>query len=195
MSDTWRLFIAVELPSNILKVVEQIQTDLKRVIPHRAARWVRPEGMHLTLKFLGDVPASQIDDLKIALTESATGHSRFAIDIQGMGCFPNTQRPRVLWLGVGGDVQQLRRLRDDVEKYVAPLGYPTEKRRFNPHLTLARASRHASRDELVQLGKVAEEHDIGNLASWSVDAVSLMRSQLKPSGAIYTQIGHFTLET
>lgn len=194
MSDTWRLFIALELPPDVLEVVAQTQADLKRHVPSHVARWARPAGIHLTLKFLGDTPTGQVDDLKTALAEAAAGHSRFELSIQGMGCFPNTQRPRVLWLGVAGDVKPLRALRDDVERHIAPLGHPTEKRRFNPHLTLARAGRRASRDELAILGQISDEYDPGHLASWSVDGVSLMRSQLKPSGAVYTQIGHVKLE-
>lgn len=194
MSEAWRLFIALELPPNALEAVKQAQADLSRLIPPHAARWVRPEGIHLTLKFLGEAPVEQIDDLKAALAEATAGHNGFELGIQGLGCFPNARRPRVVWLGITGDVQQLRALQADVEKSIAPLGYPTESRRFSPHLTLARAARRASRDDLEELGRVAEEKDLGHLVNWRVDSVSLMRSQLKPDGAVYTQIGHAPLE-
>ena len=107
MSESWRLFIALELPPNVLKAVAQAQTDLKRFIPSQAARWVRPESVHLTLKFLGDAPVGQVEDLKIALVEATAGHSGFELGIQGLGCFPNARRPRVLWLGITGDLKQL----------------------------------------------------------------------------------------
>lgn len=194
MSETWRLFIALELPPDVSKTIEQTQSDLKRLVPSRAARWVRLEGIHLTLKFLGDVPVGQVDDLNSALVEAASRHRTFELSMQGMGCFPDAKRPRVLWLGVTGDMPQLRALQADVEKHISPLGYPPESRRFSPHLTLARADRRASREDLARLGKLSEDHDPGHLISWRVDTVSLMRSQLKPSGAVYTQIGHTTLE-
>ncbi len=194
MNEIWRLFIAIELPANVLKTISQVQADLKRVIPERAVRWTRPEGIHLTLKFLGDVRTSQLDEIKAALTQAGVGHVSFGLDIQGLGCFPNLARPRVLWVGVIGDIKSLRALRASLERTIAPLGFPTEERGFSPHLTLARTSQGASRGETALIGKVVQDRDIGQLVSWQVDAVSLMRSQLKPDGAQYTQIAEVTLE-
>lgn len=192
MNDTQRLFIAIELPANVLKTIAQVQADLKRVVPERAVRWTRPEGIHLTLKFLGDVRASQLDEIKAALAQAA-GHASFGLSVQGLGCFPNLARPRVLWVGVTGDIKSLRALQADVEKNIAPLGFPAEERGFSPHLTLARTSQGAGRDETALIGKVVQDRDVGQLVSWQVDAVSLMRSQLKPDGAQYTQIAEVSL--
>ena len=195
MSETWRLFVAIEPPAPVLEAVARVQDDLKRLFPERAVRWVKPEGVHLTLKFLGNVPLSQIDSLKAALAEatSGSGHRRFDLGVEGLGCFPSIRRPRVIWLGLTGDLDSLRALQADVEKYIAPLGYPTEKREFRPHLTLARASRGASRDAIAAVGRIVEKTDVGYLADWHVGEVSLMRSQLKPGGAVYTQLGAFEL--
>lgn len=188
MSEAWRLFIALELPRNVLAVLARIQSDLKRTAPPGAARWVQPEGIHLTLKFLGDVPVGQLADLKAALEQAVSGHEPFELAIEGLGCFPNTQRPRVLWAGVTGDLNRLNALQAAVERYIAPLGYPTERDTFSPHLTLARTARQATRDEIAALGRLAEQKDIGQAARWRVEAVSLMRSQLKPDGAVYTEL-------
>ena len=188
MAGTWRLFIAVELPEEALRAIERLQDGLVRTMPGDAVRWVRPEGIHLTLKFLGDVPREQIDGIQAALGEAVRGHPPFALRAEGLGAFPNTRRPRVVWVGVEGDVRRLKELRNDVEEHVAPLGYPTEDRSFTPHLTLGRVQRDASRRELDAIGMAVETNTVGELARWQVDAVSLMRSELKPTGAVYTEV-------
>jgi 2'-5' RNA ligase len=194
MSERWRLFIAIEPPPPVLEAVRGAQTDLKRRVPDGVARWVKPEGVHLTLKFLGDVPQNQLDDLQSVLSDAAAGLQRFALYVQGVGCFPNTRRPRVVWLGLGGDLESLSTLQARVEEHVVPLGYPTEDRAFHPHLTLARADRRASRDDLSALGELIERTTSGKLADWPVGALSLMRSQLRPGGAVYTQVHEVVLE-
>jgi 2'-5' RNA ligase len=194
MSEHWRLFIAIEPPPPVLEAVRGAQNHLKRRVPDGVARWVRPEGVHLTLKFLGDVPLSQLDNLQTALTSATAGLRRFSLAVQGVGCFPNNERPRVVWLGLGGDLDALHALQARVEAAVAPLGYPTEKRPFHPHLTLARAGRRASRGDLAALGELVERTTVEASAGWPVGALSLVRSQLEPGGAIYTQVHQFVLE-
>lgn len=184
--DQWRMFIAIELPDDLLRTIERTQNSLKRAIPDRAAKWVNPDGIHLTLKFLGDVPISRIDEVVREMRTAVEGHQAFYLNVEGLGCFPNMRNPRVLWLGLSGGVRNLAALQNDIEQFVAPLGFPPEDRPFHPHLTLARAAREARRDEIAALGQAAER-GIGTLGSWRVDAVSLMRSQLHPSGAVYTQ--------
>jgi 2'-5' RNA ligase len=190
---TQRLFIAIELPHDILRTVERVQNQLKPAIPGRAAKWVRPEGIHLTLKFLGDVPRVQTDGIIEEMQAAARGHTAFFLSIEGLGCFPNTRNPRVLWLGLTGDVRDLAALQADVESHIAPLGYPSEERGFHPHLTLARSAREAHRDELAAIGKAAEK-GLGTLGSWRIDAISLMRSDLRSDGAVYTRVAHVPLE-
>jgi 2'-5' RNA ligase len=194
-NESWRLFIAIELPHEILKAIVQIQTGLKKEIPDRAVRWTRPEGIHLTLKFLGDVRPGQLDALKAGLSQAVSGHSRIELGIRGLGCFPNLARPRVLWLGVLGDIEALRALQADVEQTIAPLGFPTEERGFSPHLTLARTPQEARRDELAQIGEIVQKRDVEQLISWQVKAISLMRSHLKPDGAQYTCVSDAALGT
>jgi 2'-5' RNA ligase len=92
-----------------------------------------------------------------------------------------------LWAGVGGDLRALKRLQASIERQIAPLGYPAEERGFSPHLTLGRAAPGASRDEIAQIGGLTATHDPGLLAEWHISSLSLMRSQLKPDGAVYTR--------
>jgi len=184
--ETRRLFVAIELPEDIIQVVEDTQTALKRTIPARAAKWTHAEGIHLTLKFLGDVPVDHIEDIVIGLNEAALRHTPFTLYVAGLGCFPHTQRPRVLWLGITGSVRDLAALQQSVEVSLSARGYPTEERAFHPHLTLARASRGAQKEEVAAFGAAAER-GVGELGNWTVESVSLIRSQLGPGGAVYTR--------
>ena len=193
MIETWRLFVAVELPDDIIKVVENTQKALKRTIPPGAAKWTTSQGFHLTLKFLGEVRVDHIEDIVSGLAEASRRHDPFTLSVAGLGCFPNMQRPRVLWLGLAGSVRNLAALQQSVEASISPLGFPTEERGFHPHLTLARTSRNASREEVAALGKAAER-GIGELGSWTVESISLMRSQLRPEGAIYTHEAIISLD-
>lgn len=188
MSETWRLFIAAELPEDVLKVIGRVQTDLKRTLGTRSLRWTRPEGIHLTLKFLGDTPSGRVDDLKAGLLKAVSGRKPFTLRVGGLGCFPNLDRPRVLWIGLSGDLPDLRFLQSAVEETIAPLGFPTEARAFSPHLTLARTAQGASRPEIAAIGSAVSGYDRSPLAEWRVGGISLIRSHLKPDGAVYTPI-------
>src|SRR5690606_8398662 len=126
MAETWRLFIALELPPERTAGLETIQARLRRGAPRRAARWVAPASIHLTLKSLGDSPISQRGELQDALQNAGSTHVPFALTAGGLGCFPNTQRPRVVWVGIRDSNGALKALRDSVEDIIAPLGYPTE---------------------------------------------------------------------
>jgi 2'-5' RNA ligase len=194
MAETWRLFIAAELPEGALQAISAVQNDLKKRLPERALRWVRPEAIHLTLQFLGDVERDRVDDLSGALARAAADRRRIAAAIEGLGCFPNPRRPRVLWLGVAGEIARLRLLQQAVEAETKPLGFPPEGRDFSPHLTLARVQRHASRGDVDKVGAYIGGSKIGRVADFPVDGISLIRSQLRPSGAEYTQVAHVALD-
>lgn len=194
MTETWRLFIAINVPAQALDVIERLQAELKRTAPDRAIRWARPEGIHLTLKFLGDVPTGQLEDLQAALDAAVAGRSPFDLRVEGLGAFPNTQRPRVVWIGVEGNLKPLKTLRRRVEEHVSALGYSAEDRSFTPHLTLGRVQRGASRRDTNAIGELVESTMVEALASWRVEAVSLMRSELHPDGTVYTEVFRAPLE-
>lgn len=194
MAEMWRLFIAVELPEGARRAISAVQNDLKKRLPEGALRWVRPEGIHLTLQFLGDVERGRVDELNDALVRAAADRRRIALAIDGLGCFPNPRRPRVLWLGVGGEVAKLRLLQQAVEAETKTLGFQPEGRDFSPHLTLARVQRNASRADVGKIGAAVEWGGVDRVADFAADGVSLMRSQLRPSGAEYTQVAHVALD-
>jgi 2'-5' RNA ligase len=192
-SDNLRLFIALELPAEITDALEKLQKRLRDLDRERSVRWVTLDSVHLTLKFLGDTPPDRVPAIEAAIVEAATNHKPFSLSIDGAGCFPNLQKPRIVWAGAGGDLNVLHALRDAVERTVSPLGYPTESRPFNPHLTLGRARQEASRSALSDLGEKIGSQKIGTLATWQVQRVSLMRSELKQSGAVYTRLAETSL--
>ena len=134
---TLRTFIAIELDEAVRDGISRVQSKFQRQAPHGSVKWVAPNAMHLTLKFLGDTPVSRVSRVADALAAACTGFAPFDISVEGRGCFPNLRRPRVIWVAVR-DVEgkSLARLQAAVEQHVAPLGFPTEERGFTPHLTL-----------------------------------------------------------
>jgi len=150
-------------------------------------KWVRPENIHLSLKFLGDVDDGRTAELHTALQRAAGGGARnearpLMLQITGFGVFPDYHRPRVLWAGVTPD-PGLELLQHGVEQAFAPLGFPTEARAFRPHVTLARASRDAKPREFAGLEEVLSEIDFDETVS--VSQVDLMQSTLNPEGPVY----------
>lgn len=190
-----RLFIAIELPETIHANIAHAMATLQKATPRHAIRWVPPENLHLTLKFLGTTPEDQIENVGQALGKAIEGQPAFLVDIEGSGCFPDYRRPRVIWLGLKDSSMQLSPLRNAVEALVAPLGFPTDVRPFSPHLTLGRVKDRTSFETLAQIGKGVQNQHIGHIASWPCHAVSLMQSDLQPSGAVYTQLAHYPLNS
>jgi 2'-5' RNA ligase len=184
-----RTFIAIEIPAEIIKEMAKVQDELKR--SGADAGWTRPEGIHLTLKFLGEVPETKIEEIKNALVQAAEATSRFRLKIAGAGAFPNPKNPRVVWLGVSGDSDRLSALQGSVEKSMTAIGFDREERAFSPHLTLARIKYLRPR---YSWQKAIDSIKDIRLAEFDVDHVSLMRSDIKPSGAVYTEIGSVRLK-
>lgn len=193
MSEIWRLFIAIELPAPVTHYLAEIQDTLKSRAPRRAIRWVAPESVHLTLKFLGDVPAAYQAAIHERLEQAVEGHAPFELAAGEIGCFPSPQRPRVIWTGVHQETPALHALRDSVEEHIAPLGYPTETRPYHPHLTLGRVRRNINRSTAQQIGKLIRENNFKARRRWTVQQVTLFRSELTPQGAIYTPLSHAAL--
>ena len=189
-----RTFIAIELSESIKDDLTKLQERFKGEAPRGSVRWVRSEGIHLTLKFLGDVPADQIGEISRALQRSCQGFAPFSLLCGGLGCFPNLKRPRVVWVGIQEETGTLAQLQKAIEENVASLGYPTEKRKFSPHLTLGRVQRRVSSGDQRRLGELVGASEIGILGRMEVQSVNLMRSDLRPSGAVYTRLAEVELK-
>lgn len=181
-----RLFIAIELPSNVRAALADLQRELKHVT--NSARWVVPESIHLTLKFLGETPEHRVDEIDQALT--GLNWKPFVVSVHGVGFFPGNRSPRVFWAGL--EASSMEGLAQEIDTRMERLGFEKEKRAFRPHVTLARA-----RDMRIETALVvaAEQHSEQDFGSFTVDRFHLIQSSLKPTGAVYTQLKHYLLES
>jgi 2'-5' RNA ligase len=191
--DMYRLFIAVPLPQSLLTRLGDVQHRLEAKVPHRSVRWVRSEGIHLTLKFLGDTPRDRIATIQDALTVVARNAPACEVIVEGLGCFPSPHRPRVLWVGVREPTGRLKVLWKAVEEAMMAIGYEPERHGFSPHLTLGRVQRRISRGDQQQIGEAITGTTVDRLALFSADRFELIRSVLKPTGAEYTTLATFRL--
>jgi RNA 2',3'-cyclic 3'-phosphodiesterase len=175
-----RLFVAVNLPAR-----DQVRVH-KAASPLRDAglpiRWMEPGGIHLTLKFLGEVRASDVAEVERAVARAAAKSRPFRVLMEGVGAFPTPRRPRVIWLGVEA-TPELRCLKQDVEWEIAPLGFDRETRGFQPHLTLGRATPEAAAGDFRDFEAVVSKVRFSGVLN--VNSVELMRSTLSGKGAIH----------
>ena len=182
-----RCFVAIELSDEARRSIGTLVAGLREA-GVRGLRPVNPEGVHLTLKFLGDVAASQVGGVASAVEGAAADVQPFDLELRGVGGFPDLRRPRVLWVGVGGDLEALQRLYSALEEALSPLGFPPEGRAFTPHLTLARIRDGTSPEERARAAAVLTSLAWEEGASVAVAGVSLMRSTLLPGGAVYARL-------
>ena len=188
-----RAFIAIELPRVTLDALADVQARLSHPAPRDSVRWVKPDNIHLTLKFLGQVPTAQIDAITTALKHAVAGLHAFPFEVMHAGCFPNPRRPRVIWIGVDEPTGALLALQRAVESAIAPLGYPSEPRAFQPHLTLGRTARDVKPADLHKLGDVIVAAKVGLLGHVHADEVVLFQSDLTGGGSIYTALARVPL--
>jgi len=180
-----RSFIAIELPEEAKEGLARLRKELERD-EHKFVKWVDPGGIHLTLKFLGNIPSKRVTEITEAIKEAAQGISPFHLEISGLGAFPSIRQARVLWVGIGGEVDKLSRLQKNIDSALAALGFAKEERPFVPHLTLARIREGASPPERRSFGELVGSTTFEDKYHVEVEAIRLMRSQLTPAGAIYT---------
>ena len=188
-----RTFIAIELSEPLAAAIGRVQAQLKRGMPPRGVKWAATEGIHLTLKFLGETPRSRIPEIVAALKVVCAGFPAFEFTVEGRGCFPNFRRPRVIWVAVREPSQTLGRVQAAIEEQIAALGWPTEARPFSPHLTLGRVARSAYRPTEAAIGQAVERAVVERIGVQRVTAVSLVQSDLRPTGAVYTVLARAML--
>jgi 2'-5' RNA ligase len=179
-----RAFIAVELPESLREALRREQARFREVCPD--ATWTRPEGVHLTLKFLGEISSQQETQVKDALSRMER-FEKFTVRAQGFGFFPGAKRPRVFWAGLDAP-PALAKLAAQVESALAPLGFPPETRTFKPHLTLARFK---IPKPVPNLEALLAERDGAHLGTFEVSEFFLWESRLLPSGAEYHKAARF----
>jgi RNA 2',3'-cyclic 3'-phosphodiesterase len=183
-----RSFIAIELPEDLKIEFGRLQSKLKVDKPR--VKWVSPNSIHLTLKFLGDVDPAMTVRITQAMTESVQGVRPFDLHVQQLGVFPNPQRVQVVWVGLDGELDILSRLYQSLEDKMDKLGFPPEKRGFTPHLTLARLGDEILADDRKRFGDFIAKSKAGINYTIKATALSLMKSRLTREGAIYTRLSN-----
>ena len=187
---SFRLFVAIELPGEVREALSRLQHELQRRGLEKL-RWVRPEGIHLTLKFLGPTPADKVPQIEEALTDAAEGVGQHELVLGEVGTFGGS-RPRVVWVDLRGDLGPVRDLQERAERALNALGYEREARSWSPHVTLARVRPETAREAARALpAAIAGTRVPAGVIP--VREVSLMRSTLRPSGAVYERIAAFPL--
>lgn len=181
-----RVFIALDIPANLQRAIRQNMEGLQTSLGN-SVRWVPADKIHLTLKFIGDIPPAHVASLSQAIVQQAGTISPFDISIGGFGVFPDPRRARVLWVGVQAPAA-LEALRRGIETGCAQLGYSPDGRPFSPHLTVGRVRDYVSLGEQQRLRKALGETKIDSLGMTRVNSVHLYQSELKPDGSIYTKL-------
>jgi RNA 2',3'-cyclic 3'-phosphodiesterase len=180
-----RVFIAVDLPNDIRRKLKELQRELRPL--SNSARWVVPESIHITLKFLGEVPEKRIEEIDEAL--GGLTWKPFTVSVHGVGFFPGARSPRVFWAGM--EAPTMQGLTEELDARMERLGFDKEKRAFRPHITLARAKDTRIDSALVTASSKYAEQDFG---SFSADRIFLFQSTLKPTGAVYNKVKEYSLE-
>lgn len=177
-----RLFIAIEIPDDVRRRLGEVQRKLKRV--NARVSWVAPRNFHLTLKFLGETAEEKVPSIQGALEAVAASSAPAECELRGIGQFP-----RVIWVGLLGEIDRLAALARGIDNALAPLGFPHEEREFKPHLTLGRIKFVGDREGLTRILAFHTNESFGALR---VESVHLFQSTLNPQGSIYTKL--FTVQ-
>ena len=183
-----RSFIAIDLPQDTREKLAAIQEQLKR--SRAGVRWVKPGSIHLTLKFLGNILPEQVDEIAAAVGQLARDEPPLTLCAAGLGGFPSRRKPRVIWVGLQGEVERLVNIQAGLEKALEPLGFEREGRGFSPHLTIGRVK---DRHRLESLIEVMSTGEMPEFNSFDANEIILYKSDLRPTGAIYTKLHRMPL--
>ena len=185
-----RAFIAITPPATLQQTMAEVRQVFERLsLPWH---WVTPDHIHLTLRFLGNVPDEAVPSLLQAMEQAAQGQPAFPVRARALGCFPHPARPRVLWVGLDDPSQALGRLNERLMAALTPLGFPPENRPFHPHLTLARAQ---NRVPSSRLSPMLQTYQNRNFGEFLVTRLHLIQSHLQRSGALHTILRSVTLQS
>jgi len=185
-----RCFVAIDLPDDVRSALERTQASLRHRARRADLRWVDPAGLHVTLKFLGEVPEDTLAPVTDAVRTTVAAHAAISLALAGLGGFPSLGRARVLFAGIPAGVAELGRLAAALERALEPLGFPPENRPFRGHVTIARVRSPRGLGRITAAIQSTREVDFG---SWTAKGVILYRSRLRPTGAIYEPLADFPL--
>jgi len=182
-----RTFIAIEIPSEIKSALAALQDELRRA--GADVSWTKPENIHLTLKFLGEVDERRIGEVEIVCVRAAAEFQPFTLSLNDTGVFPNARQPRILWAGLAGEIEKAVEMRGRLNDGLALIGFEREEKDFRPHLTIGRLKSNRKIRELLTL---AGAHQVPEFP-FVVTEIVLMKSELHPAGARYTPIAKVSL--
>lgn len=182
-----RLFVAVNLPSEIRDRLAAVQDSLRRA--QADVSWVRAENIHVTVKFLGDTEEKRVQRIRSALIEVARDGAPFSLEVSGVGSFGG-RNPRVVWVGVGDGAEPLIELAGRVEAALGRVGFPRERRGFTAHLTLGRVRSPQNAEALLA---ALQEFHAEKFGTFTATQFELMQSALRPTGSVYTVLERFPL--
>jgi 2'-5' RNA ligase len=188
-----RAFVAIALPQILVERLKQIQQQLQSDAGGDAVRWTKTAQLHVTLKFLGNVAEDALNDLKAALRRVCKGQAPFRLTLENPGCFPNTRNPRVIWLGISGELESLQELQTQIARETQTFGDHSEVHAFQPHLTIGRVNARAVHAKRV--GQAVEKSPVGKVGTWTVSEIDLMQSRLTPQGAKYATLATLSLSS
>ncbi len=183
MPESIRTFIAFELPEHVLSAIGKIQEDLKSY--KFKIKWIRPESIHLTLKFLGNIDPATVEQIERVLGGTVKSYAPFSIQARGLGVFPGLKRPRVLWIGITGQIDRLIGLQQNLDKDLRAIGFPGDKRPFKGHLTLGRVKGGIDAN---RIHSVLTKYNEFEAEPFTVGPLILYKSDLHPTGAVYTKL-------
>lgn len=192
MNELLRLFVALPLNPELTARIGRLQEALRRELTGDVVRWVPAGQVHLTLLFLGDVAADRLPELKTALSGACAGQPTLSLRVEGLGAFPRRGPPRVLWLGLTGEVAGLAGLQGRVEAAAGPFAARPGRKPFHPHLTLGRV-RDRDRGAAKAVERTLAGFGFGESWPWEAGEVRLMRSVLDPAGAVHARLAGFPL--
>jgi len=184
-----RAFLALEIPEDILNAMSRLQDKLKRNVSGRIS-WTKPQGQHLTMKFFGNVSGEDVARIGAAVANRTARHRPLRLGVEKLGVFPGPHRPRVLWCGVSGEVEELCALQKQLDADFADLGFPAEERPFRPHLTLCRIK---DPRDVSGIDKALIKDEAFAAGEFAGKELVLFQSKLAPQGAVYTKLAVFPL--
>jgi RNA 2',3'-cyclic 3'-phosphodiesterase len=190
--DHLRLFIAIPIPEPVRGEIIRVQQELQPLVPRNVARWSRPDQFHLTLRFLGDVPTDCVEDLKKSVGAVCRNAGSLSLRAEGVGFFPNSRSPRVVWVGINDGAGRLVDLQQQIETAVGPFSAEPGEKNFTGHVTLGRLKnpRPADTRDLAARAQSLEKRLFGE---WTAREIEIIRSELSPAGARHTPLASFRL--
>ena len=188
-TDEIRSFIAIDISVEVRRALDAFIREMKPT--GRDVKWVKVEGVHLTLKFLGNISKSMIPKVKDAMEKASTAVAPFEVKVEGAGAFPNMRKPRVFWTGLIEPTGKLAALAKRLDEEMKPLGFAPEMREFKPHLTLGRTRQGGKPDASAEFIQKSQAKVFG---AFQANSLILFRSELKPDGAVYSKLAEITFK-